>query len=92
MPDSTLSILQSASKGEPRSRLTFHHGIKPAPMPKKPTVPDMKKVAKLLEGMGKQVTGINCHSNGFTVTASTPGPNPASEQNEWDEVLPHGKA
>jgi hypothetical protein len=45
-------------------------------MPKKPTVPDMKKVAKLLEGMGKQVTGINYQPDGFTVTAATPGAEP----------------
>lgn len=66
--------------------MTFAGKIKPAPQPKKPTVPDMKKVAKLLEGMGKQVTGITVQSDGFTVAAADPAQ--AEKSGYWDKVLP----
>jgi len=48
--------------------------IKPAPSKKTAfSVPKAKQVAKLLEGIGKQVTAINVQPDSFTVTAVTPG-------------------
>jgi len=52
-----------------------------------------KQAAKVLEGLGKSVTGIHGHGDGsFTVVASaTPAPSYGDAvPNEWDEVLNHG--
>lgn len=61
--------------------------------PKKPGFPvvDAKKAAKILEGLGKTVTGIHGHGDGsFTITASTVETTTKHLGNEWDEVLSHG--
>ncbi|ODT67279.1 MAG: hypothetical protein ABS75_24060 [Pelagibacterium sp. SCN 63-23] len=61
--------------------------------PKKQAFPavNAKKAAKVLEGLGKTVTGIQVHGDGsFAITASTNEVGATPMKNEWDEVLPHG--
>ena len=54
---------------------------------KKPkfSMTEAKKAAKLLEGMGKIVTGISVTpEGGFAISAAEPGAIAATEPNEWD--------
>ncbi|EKF17163.1 hypothetical protein [Nitratireductor pacificus] len=93
MPYSTLHELTKSM-----SPATGGHGFlksKKRAKPNKPifTIPKMKQVAKLAEGMGKTVTTFTVNGDGgFTLVASEPGATPEAESNEWDEVLPNGKA
>lgn len=73
------------SPGKSSGGMTFWRKAGPAPKLKKPTVPDMKRVAKLLESMGKQVTGIHHNASGFTVTVSDPAQ--AEKASYWDKAL-----
>lgn len=88
MPDSTLDKLTRNKASQPVG-MGFLKNIKP-PKPQKPafSVPKMKQVAKLAEGMGKQVTAFTVNGDGgFTVTAVEPGTFTGSEPNPFDEVL-----
>lgn len=86
MPASFLHNLPPLNKSS--GGMTFAGKIKPAPTPKKPfTIPKMKAVAKLAEGMGKAVTAFTVNGDGgFTVTAADPAQAEASGY--WDKVLP----
>jgi hypothetical protein len=76
MSDGLLSKLPPLDKKLSVKR-AYWQAIKPAPSKKTAfSVPKAKQVAKLLEGIGKQVTGINVQPDGFTVTAVTPGAEP----------------
>lgn len=65
--------------------MTFWKKASPAPKLKKPTVPDMKKVAKLLVSMGNQIAGIHHSTSGFTVIVSDPAQ--TEKASYWDKVL-----
>lgn len=89
MPGSTLDKLTRNKTPHPVG-LGFLKKIKP-PKPQKPafSVPKMKQVAKLAEGMGKQVTAFTVNGDGsFTVTTVEPGTFTGSEPNPFDVVLP----
>ena len=98
MPDGLLHSLPPLDKSS--GGITFAGKIKPAPMPKKPfSIPKMKAVAKLAEGMGKAVTGFTVNGDGgFTVTAATPGAEPKAgtapgDADWWEKkVLGDGSA
>jgi len=88
MPDSTHDRL-TRNKAAHSFGLGFLKKIK-SPKSQKPafSVPKMKQVAKLAEGMGKQVTGFTVNGDGgFTITAVEPGTFTGSEPNPFDEVL-----
>lgn len=88
MPDSTHDKL-TQNKPTLSGGLGFLKLIKP-PKPQKPafSIPKMKQVAKLAEGMGKQVTAYTVNGDGgFTITAIEPGTFTGSEPNPFDEVL-----
>lgn len=92
MLDDTLSLLPPIQKVKSGRRgMSFERAAKAPPPVKKPSISivEAKKVAKLLEGKGKTVTGITVTPNGgFTMTAADPATIPAHEPNEWDSVLP----
>lgn len=86
MPKGLLSGLPPLDKSS--GEMTFAGKIKPAPKPKKPfSIPKMKAVAKLAEGMGKAVTNFTVNGDGgFTVTAADPAQ--ADNSGYWDKILP----
>lgn len=90
MPDalSQLPPIQAAKGG--KGSMACWEAAKALPTPKKPhvSITEAKRVAKLLQGLGKTVTGITAAPNGgFTVTAADPATIPANEPNPWDKVL-----
>ncbi|WP_119257083.1 hypothetical protein [Shinella zoogloeoides] len=88
MPDSTLDKLP-LQKSPGKGGFSFFKKLQ-QPTPQKPafTIPKMKQVAKLAEGMGKQVTGFTVNGDGgFTITAVEPGTFTGSEPNPFDAVL-----
>lgn len=90
MPDSTLDKLMQQQKPLSVGLPGFLKKIKqPKPQKSAFSVPKMKQVAKLAEGMGKQVTGFTVNGDGgFTITAVEPCTFTDSEPNPFDVVLP----
>lgn len=89
MTEGALSLFKKQTITEKSVKLHWTKLIK-SPKVLKPafSIPKMKQVAKLAEGMGKQVTGFTVNGDGgFTVTAVEPGTFTGSEPNPFDEVL-----
>ncbi|ARE39864.1 hypothetical protein RGUI_1723 [Rhodovulum sp. P5] len=63
-----------------------------APANGKLSVVEMKKAAKVLQGIGKPVSGIEAMPDGsFRVLVQHSEPAPPPDSNPWDEVLPDGQ-
>lgn len=84
---SALSHLKSAvGKIEPAKSIIFTMNAS-AKLSHKQKYTDVKKLAKMLTGMGKDVS-ISVSGNGFTVASMEPVVTPNSNKNNpWDEVL-----
>jgi hypothetical protein len=86
MTKGTLLLLQSGAPATKKIDLHLPKRVKPSKLKSVVSIPKIKQVAKLAEGMGKKITALTLDKDGgFTITVADLEAD--YELNPFDEVL-----